>query len=78
MKPLTKVTRFRNQRQAPWLGILLGIAVLQLSGCASSRVVRGLGIGLRARGLGPRGGQYPALTPQPGGRNAGQRQPSHG
>jgi NodT family efflux transporter outer membrane factor (OMF) lipoprotein len=33
VKPLTKVTRFRNQRQAPWLGILLGIAVLQLSGC---------------------------------------------
>jgi len=29
-----KVTLFRNQRQAPWLGILLGIAVLQLSGCA--------------------------------------------
>jgi NodT family efflux transporter outer membrane factor (OMF) lipoprotein len=29
-----KVTPFRNQRQAPWLGILLGIAVLQLSGCA--------------------------------------------
>jgi NodT family efflux transporter outer membrane factor (OMF) lipoprotein len=33
VKPLTKVTLFRNQRQAPWLGILLGIAVLQLSGC---------------------------------------------
>jgi NodT family efflux transporter outer membrane factor (OMF) lipoprotein len=30
----SKVTLFRNQRQAPWLGILLGIAVLQLSGCA--------------------------------------------
>jgi NodT family efflux transporter outer membrane factor (OMF) lipoprotein len=29
-----KVTLFRNQWQAPWLGILLGIAVLQLSGCA--------------------------------------------
>jgi NodT family efflux transporter outer membrane factor (OMF) lipoprotein len=31
---LSKVALFRNQRQAPWLGILLGIAVLQLTGCA--------------------------------------------
>jgi NodT family efflux transporter outer membrane factor (OMF) lipoprotein len=31
---LSKVTLFRNPRQAPWLGILLGIAVFQLSGCA--------------------------------------------
>ena len=34
MKRPRKVTPFRNQWQAPWLGILLGIAVLQLSGCA--------------------------------------------
>ena len=34
MKRPSKMTRFRNQRQAPLLGILLGIAALQLSGCA--------------------------------------------
>jgi NodT family efflux transporter outer membrane factor (OMF) lipoprotein len=34
VKRLRKVTQFRNQWQAPWLAILLGIAVLQLSGCA--------------------------------------------
>jgi NodT family efflux transporter outer membrane factor (OMF) lipoprotein len=31
---LSKLTLFRHPRQALWLGILLGIAVLQLSGCA--------------------------------------------
>jgi NodT family efflux transporter outer membrane factor (OMF) lipoprotein len=34
MKRSDKVTLFRNTPQAPWLGILLGIAVFQLSGCA--------------------------------------------
>jgi NodT family efflux transporter outer membrane factor (OMF) lipoprotein len=34
VKRPSKVTLFRNQRQAPCLGILVGIAVLQLSGCA--------------------------------------------
>ncbi len=34
MKHPCKMISVENQRQAPWLGVLLGIAVLQLSGCA--------------------------------------------
>jgi NodT family efflux transporter outer membrane factor (OMF) lipoprotein len=34
VKRPSKVTLFQDQRRAPWVGILLGIAVFQLSGCA--------------------------------------------
>ena len=34
MKRNSKLSLFRNRLPSPWLGILLGIAVLQLSGCA--------------------------------------------
>jgi len=33
VKRNSKLSLFRNRLQSPWLGILLGIAVLQLSGC---------------------------------------------